>query len=277
MSITGSSSIRPWEIARSKVDLHELSPVGGWPAGGRHGRRLERFAQVCQGLTSRGRSHPGLLPLANLRFEVSRLLPAVSSAPDVAAAGGARQWKLLPHPGHQLGPGNPRRVVRAGLLMRVAASFRGMTVAPMPAGHRLLALSDVPDRQRRDAPPELVVGCKHPVIPVPVLPRRRHEIGEPVEKLKRCELDDAAGPWPCGLSRAARADPADWNAFCADARKTPPQGERGARRDRLTTAETTDRADRAAHASSVSRRAVAEVPLTGLPFAAPLTDAPPSR
>jgi hypothetical protein len=30
------------------VDLHELSPVGGWPAGGRHGR-LERFAQVCQG------------------------------------------------------------------------------------------------------------------------------------------------------------------------------------------------------------------------------------
>jgi hypothetical protein len=26
----------------------------------------------------------------------------------------------------------------------------------MPAGHRLLALSDVPDRQRRDGPPELV-------------------------------------------------------------------------------------------------------------------------
>jgi hypothetical protein len=30
--------------------------------------------------------------------------------------------------------------------MRVAAAFRGVTVAPMPAGHRLLALSDVPDR-----------------------------------------------------------------------------------------------------------------------------------
>jgi len=30
-----------------------------------------------------------------------------------------------------------------------------MTVAPMPAGHRLLALSDVPDRKRRDGPPEL--------------------------------------------------------------------------------------------------------------------------
>ena len=87
--------------------------------------------------------------------------------------------------------------------MRVAAAFRGVAVAPMPAGHRLLALSDVPDRQRRDGPPELVVGCKHPVIPVPVLARRRHEIGEPVEKLKRREVDDAIGPRPRGLA----ADP----------------------------------------------------------------------
>ena len=46
----------------------------------------ERFAEVCQGLTSRGRSHPGLLSLATLRFEVSRLLPAVSSESDVATA-----------------------------------------------------------------------------------------------------------------------------------------------------------------------------------------------
>ena len=89
------------------VDLHELSPVDRRAAGGRDGRWFERFAKMREGLTSRGRSHPGLLPLANLRFEVSRLLPAVSSQPDVAAAGGARKWKLLPHPSHQLGPGNP--------------------------------------------------------------------------------------------------------------------------------------------------------------------------
>jgi len=57
--------------------------------------------------------------------------------------------------------------------MRVAAAFRGVIVAPMPAGHRLLALSDVPDRQRRDGPPELVIRRKHPVIPVPVLARGR--------------------------------------------------------------------------------------------------------
>ena len=37
------------------VDLHELSPVGRWPAGGRDGRRLERFAEMCQDLPDRPR------------------------------------------------------------------------------------------------------------------------------------------------------------------------------------------------------------------------------
>ena len=107
MSITGSSSIRRLKDCPVVMDLHELSPVGGRATGRQDWRRLERFAEVCQGLTSRGRSHPGLLPLANLRFEVSRLLPAVSSEPDVAAAGGARKWKLFPHPRHQFRPRNP--------------------------------------------------------------------------------------------------------------------------------------------------------------------------
>ena len=35
-------------------------------------------------------------------------------------------------------------------------------------------------RERRDGGPERVSRRKHPVIPVPVLPWRRHEIGEPV-------------------------------------------------------------------------------------------------
>ena len=90
---------------------------------------------------------------------------------------------------------------------RGAAASRAVPVARMPASLGLLPLADVPDRQRRDGGPERVVRRKHPVIPMPVLARRRHEIGEPVEKLKRRELDDAAGPWPRGLSRAARADP----------------------------------------------------------------------
>ena len=88
--------------------------------------------------------------------------------------------------------------------MRVAAAFRGVTVAPMPAGHRLLALSDVPDRQRRDGPPELVIRRKHPVIPAPVLARRRHEIGEPVDGQTPCPLHENAmtNPWPQPVQRA---------------------------------------------------------------------------
>ncbi len=54
--------------------------------------------------------------------------------PDVAAARRALERKLLPHPRHELGPGNPRRVVRAGLLMRGTAASGAVTVAPMPAG-----------------------------------------------------------------------------------------------------------------------------------------------
>jgi hypothetical protein len=42
---------------------------------------------------------------------------------------------------------------------------------------------------------------------MPVLPRRRHEVGEPVEELKRREFDDAVGPRPGGLAAAAPPDP----------------------------------------------------------------------
>ena len=40
-----------------------------------------------------------------------------------------------------------------------------------------------------------------------VLPRRRDEIGEPVQELKRREFDDAIGSRPCGLTPAAGPDP----------------------------------------------------------------------
>ena len=36
------------------MDLHELAPVDRRATGGRDGRRLERLAEVCEGLTSRG-------------------------------------------------------------------------------------------------------------------------------------------------------------------------------------------------------------------------------
>ena len=64
-------------------------------------RRFERFAEMCQDLPDRPR-------IGNERDES-----------DVATTPRARKRKLLAHPSHELGPGNPRRVVRAGLVMRV--------------------------------------------------------------------------------------------------------------------------------------------------------------
>ena len=128
MSIAGSSSIRRLKDVAVVLGLNELVQVGRRSPRGCDWWRLEWFAEVCENLTSRGRSHPGLRPLANLRFEVSRLLPAVSSRPDVATAGGALERKLLPHPRDQFRPGNPRGVVRAGLLIRIC-----VTAAPRRA------------------------------------------------------------------------------------------------------------------------------------------------
>ena len=97
--------------------------------------------------------------------------------------------------------------MRAGLLSRVAAASGAVTVAPMAAGRGVAPLADVPDRERRDGPPELVVRRKHPVVAMPVLARRRDEIGEPVQELKRREFDDTVGSRPGGLSAAAGPDP----------------------------------------------------------------------
>ena len=60
---------------------------------------------------------------------------------------------------------------------------------------------------RRDGRPELVIRGEHPVVAMPVLSRRRDEIGEPVEELKRREFDAAIGPRPRGLAAAAGPDP----------------------------------------------------------------------
>ena len=91
--------------------------------------------------------------------------------------------------------------------MRVAAASRGMLASPMPAGHGLALLADNPDRQRRDGGPELVIRGKHPVVAMPVFSRWRDEIGEPVQKLKRRELDDAIGSRPRGLPPTTPPDP----------------------------------------------------------------------
>ena len=67
-----------------------------------------------------------------------------------------------------------------GRVIRVAAASCNAPVVRMPARRGLLPLADVPDRERRDGGPELVIRGEHPVIAMPVLPRRRHEVSEPV-------------------------------------------------------------------------------------------------
>jgi hypothetical protein len=170
------------------VDLHELAPVGGRPAGGRERRWFERFAEVGEDLPDRS----GLRDAGN--------------EPDVAATRWALERELLADPGQEFRPGNPRRVVRAGFCMSVAAA-RGMRIVRMPTGTGIARLADVPDRQSRDGPSQLVIRRKHPVVSMPVPPRLRDQICKPVEELKRCELDDAAGPRLRGLPHAPRADP----------------------------------------------------------------------
>ncbi len=191
MSISSSSSIRRLKDCPVVVDLYEFAPVGGRPAGGRDGRRFERFAEVREDLADR----------PWLRDERDQ--------PDIAATVWALEGKLLTHPGQQFRPCNPRGVVGAWLVTRscVVASFRGMTVSLMPAGSRLAPVTDVADGQSRDGGPELVIRGEHPVIAMPVLPRRRDEIRQPIEKLKRREFDDAIGSRPRGRAAATGSDP----------------------------------------------------------------------
>ena len=79
------------------------------------------------------------------------------------------------------------------------------TACPPVAASR--GLPTFPFVMRRDGGPELVIRGKHPVIPVPMLPRPGHEVSEPVEELKWGKLDDAAGVRPRGLPPSPRANP----------------------------------------------------------------------
>jgi hypothetical protein len=51
-----------------------------------------------------------------------------------------------------------------------------MSADRMPISRGIAPLADIPDREGGDGGPELVIRGEHPVIAIPVLPRRRHEI-----------------------------------------------------------------------------------------------------
>ena len=171
------------------VDLDEFSPVGGWATGGRDGRLFERFAEMCQDLPDRPR-------LGNERDE-----------PDVATTPRALERKLLAHAGHEFGPRNPGGVVGGGLshesqrspVVSPPAACPSNACPPVAASRRLPTFAFV---MSRDGRPELVIRGEHPLIAMPVLPRRRHEIGQPVQEVKRQEFDDAVNARPRGLAPA---------------------------------------------------------------------------
>ena len=110
---------------------------------------------MCQNLASGRRSHPGLHPLANL-FEVSRLLPAVHSEPDVAATRWHSSGNSSPTRAISFAHAFARRIVGAGLLgrvSRVAAASHGMldrrmSANRMPARRGIDSLADVPKESK---------------------------------------------------------------------------------------------------------------------------------
>jgi hypothetical protein len=114
-----------------------------------------------------------------------------------------------PHPGHSSGNSSPTRAMSLAQAIREVSRERGWShesqrspLACSPAACPLAACPSVaasrrlptfPFVMRRDGRPELVIRGEHPVIAMPVLPRRRHEVREPVQKIKWRELDDAVG------------------------------------------------------------------------------------
>jgi hypothetical protein len=79
---------------------------------------------------------------------------------------------------------------------RGAAAFRGMPALRMPSGRSFTPLANVPNRECRDSPPELVIRGKDSVVAMLVLPRRRNKVGKPAQELKRRECDVAARAGP---------------------------------------------------------------------------------
>ena len=160
MSIAGRSSLR-----RLKDVAVESGPARGRPS---RSVGLERVrAAAARAVRPDVQGSSGSAPAL-----VSR------DQPDVAAARQTLEWKLLAHPGHEFGPRNPRGIVRVGLLIRCAAAPGAVTAVPMPAGPSVVRLPPLPFRECCEGFSQPVVRREYSVIPMPMLPRRRHEIGQ---------------------------------------------------------------------------------------------------
>jgi hypothetical protein len=105
-----------------------------WATGGREWRGLERFAEMCQGLTLRERSHPGLRPLCEppVRGEpapAGRLLKA-----GCRRRSSGTQTETSPRPGPSAWPTRSARCRVSGAFHEVRNSLRWR--ARRPHAHR---------------------------------------------------------------------------------------------------------------------------------------------
>ena len=85
--------------------------------------------------------------------------------------------------------------MRSRFVAQVAAVAGGilarrMSADRMPISRGIAPLADIPDGERRDGGPELVIRGENPWLvssrrAMPVLPRWRHEIGQPVQEVTR--------------------------------------------------------------------------------------------
>ena len=107
MSIAGRKVYPSLKDVAVVMDLDELAPVGGWAAGGRDGRRCERFTQVGEDL------------LDGPRFGDER------DEPDVATT----------QPGHSSGNSSPTRAVSFAQAIREVSCERGLSVAWFASQH----------------------------------------------------------------------------------------------------------------------------------------------
>ena len=67
--------------------------------------------------------------------------------------------------------------------------------------------ADIPDGKRRDSLPQWGGRREHPVIPMPVPPRRCDQRCQTVKQLRRYELDNTADPGQRGLTSASGPNP----------------------------------------------------------------------
>jgi hypothetical protein len=159
-------------------------PRAGDTGGGSSGSpRCVKIFRIGPGSRTGSLQQPQVAKSAKARDGFALEKQFEGDEPDVAATRWALERKLLAYPGHEFRPGDPGGVVRAGFCMSVAAAFRGLPAGRMPAGRCIALLADVPDGQRRDGPPQFVIWRKHPVIAMPVLPRRRDEVRQTIEEL----------------------------------------------------------------------------------------------